>query len=223
MAYADQHVRKDGSFLGLLDLGLLVSHKHPQASVRFVYYDVDPEFRVQSLAQIVGQHWPDCPVKLFQETETTELWTFVAVHALYQKVHHDVINHWVPAWTRHELGPDGFELQKRMTEGRLAEERLEILEQLSESDLGLFGDSLMEAQEKLDDEDAFFAEMHQRNLIVQRVAADGNCGLWTYAALRNRVPRPDDSEHPVPKQVISHLRNDSCIAVKCCFLMLSTQ
>ena len=188
VAYANT-VKKNGFFTGLLDLTLLarsrkkvlkVLHYHdaclnppPVASVMEIFHPV----------YSISEHVP--PADMLHTGDKSDTWYAAVLLADYSKGSYQQLNHFVPLFHKHAMGE---QLWSKLTQesssrhARRIQKYQEMLPGEDDSD-DEFAESARDHLELLLRQQEFSNLTEGIDLFASAVSGDGNCGLWTIAAL----------------------------------------
>lgn len=136
-------------------------------------------------------------------------WLVVACRADYQRSTFQTLNHFVPAFTRAQLGEEAFAMVTdaalKKVDKQLEKSWRRMCADSSSSDE--WGESLKEHIQRLQQKKEFLQMMHQMSLHAGEVPADGNCALWSVLSL---IDGPIVQAQSSTKGDVDKLRNDPC-------------
>lgn len=139
--------------------------------------------------------WEDC---LDEEIDLSSEHTAVVVpcQANFERGDFLDLNHFVPVWTRQQLGDSDFHLAEQRSRQAFARRQKDHAERVHEvcfdeehpEDHAMLMKSLQKESELLEAEAEFLQAMKSLDLVAYPVPSDGNCGPWTLASLCRPKP-----------------------------------
>ena len=210
-----RHIGQNGVFLGLLDASLLC--RSWTSNVMLVIYDNEfqgaPAARplMEALHRQTGGAVGNERMDL-HDSESLDTFFLVACRADFVRASFLELNHYVPAWSRQQLGllwdslvsQTTNKLAKKLSNARA---RLNLLDS-DEEDLEVCRETQIIEIEKLEHRQEFFAVMFGMDLFPVEVPADGNCMLWSLRSLRCG---PSIRTSLTNNEKVAQTREDTCL------------
>ena len=188
-AYAKM-IAQNGTFLGLPEIAMLAERE--KKNVLLLYYDNDFEDvpTLTPLAQVLfsftGGALGSADGEL-SDMASLDTWVLAACRADFVKAPFQQLNHYMPVWTKKQMGSDDFEKTMKHSLAKIDKKILSLNKKLErDSD-----DSMDEAlQESIlphigwnHRRKAFFQNLEEMGLLPVEVPGDGNCLLWSVVSL----------------------------------------
>ena len=165
-----------------------------------MFREADEVVQVRPLRQMIAESLSTYGYTLPEDALTAcdgQPWHFLTVKTDYAPVHHGECNHWLPAWTKEELGAE-FEVRRLQATADIHQQMYEhtktvqeLTQAANQSDDETSGvndakmESAMENISLLESQKLCFEALHAAGYCPIDVPADGNCALWSVLALQN--------------------------------------